>query len=399
MCFRDILLIALCSLVMGMIGYATIIMGVAAPLFVREAGIPLAELGPIFSAVAIGGAGGAMAASFIDRRLGKKRTLALALVLMGAGLALSALTTSTGLLILLRALTGFGTGIATPLAMAIAGIAAPAGNTARMSSIVAAGAPAGTFLTGLVGGFALEPFGWRPLFVAGGMLCAIIVAAVLLIDPQNVDRRPDAAQTAAAGAPASLKALLGSARFVTLLMIAVALASSIAMYVIGSWLPTILNGNGLSVRDSSLALALFTIGGSVGAILVGRMLQSDRPFPAIALAYLVGALGVAALSFDMQRLPLLAAALFAGIWAYGAHMSLFSLMNIIYREEFRLLALSGLVVLFRIGGFLGPLAAGLLLWLGLKLGHIMAATSALLIITGAIMLLPGWWDNRRRKRA
>lgn len=385
---RDMQLVAACSLAMAMIGYATIVMGVIAPLFVRQTGISVIALGPIFSAIAIGGASGAMAAPFAERRFGKKRVLIVSLLLMAAGLILSAWATAIGPMLTLRAVTGFGTGLATPLAMAVAGTLIPPDHTARASSIIAAGAPAGTFLTGIVGAFGLDWFGWPPMFVGGGVLCLAVAAAIVFSHPADAARPEGQPQPASGRIGSRAAVLFGAARQLTMLIVIVALMSSIAMYVIGSWLPIVLNSNGLSVQDGNVALALFTIGGSLGAVLVGQMLPPARPRVGVALAYLVGAIGVAALSLEVARGLILLAALCAGIFAYGAHMSMFLLMNILYPRELRVLALGGLVVIFRIGGFLGPLIASLLLWMGLELGQVMVATSVLLLATGAVLLMP-----------
>lgn len=376
-----------CSMVMVLVGYATIVMGVTAPAIVTDVGIALGDLGIVFSSVAVGGTVGAMIVHRVEGLFGKKIVLILSLLLMAGGLFLSIPAASIEAFVLARIVTGFGMGLATPIAMVTAGGIAIPGKSARASSIVAAGAPAGTFATGVIGGLVLQSTGWEALFFWGALLCLLIAMLIACFYPKDLqapgEPKPSRSATGASG---GLRELIRSDRSTAAILLPIALGSSIALYVIGSWLPMVLIGRNMSIQTSNWALALFTLGGSLGALLLGRGLGHARPGVVIAAAYLFGAIGIVAmLATGAVTAFIFFFALWAGLGAYGAHMSLFSFINLVYQEHLQVVAQGTLVVIFRIGGFLGPLAAGALIWAGAQLGQIMVAAAIFLAVTGILI--------------
>ncbi len=239
---------------------------------------------------------------------------------------------------------------------------------------------------------------WEALFAGGAALCFVTYLAFARL---YANRKSPSTGTdgAVAEKPAGLNALMRSDPWMALLLLFVALGSAIGMYIVGSWLPTVLNGRGMALQTSNIALALFTLGGSVGALLLGKIFTRRNPPISVAVAYLAGALGAAALAWHGASPTILALALAAGLTGYGAHMSLFSIVNILYPEQMRIAAQAMLVVIFRIGGFLGPLLAGGLIWLNVALDHVMLAAALALLGSGALMALLGLRIRRGAARA
>ena len=85
----------------------------------------------------------------------------------------------------------------------------------------------------------------------------------------------------------------------------------LVIYLLTGWLPTMMRDAGLSISMANNITALFQIGGTVGAILVGWAMDSMRPALVIALAYLGGAVCIGIVSIFGAVSAFLGIAVFA----------------------------------------------------------------------------------------
>src|SRR6202008_4195318 len=98
---------------------------------------------------------------------------------------LSAFAPSLLMLTVLRFLTGMGIGGAFPGAATLTGDYAPRRLRATMIMATFTGAPVGGFLCGQVAGFLLPHFGWQSVFLLGGIVPLLMVAALALWLPES----------------------------------------------------------------------------------------------------------------------------------------------------------------------------------------------------------------------
>lgn len=381
---------------MALVGHATIVMSVVAPAIVEDKGVTLGDLGIVFSAVALGGIAGAMLVNRTENLIGRKMTISGFVLMIAAGLLLTIPATSVLSLIAVRVLTGVGIGGAIPITMATAAEVVPLDRAAQASSTVAAGAPIGTFLTGIIGGFSLEWTTWRVLFLGGGLI-SVGAAALLvwLVQSQSAQMTEITSGESSPRVSAGMIELIRSRHTATGRLLVVALGSSVSMYIIGSWLPTILSVRGMTFRDANVALVLFTLGGSFGALMLGRYFMGRRPSVSIATSYLLGAVATGVLAFKAPTTLIYGLALASGVTGFGAHLSLFSLINLVYRNRLRVAAQGVLVVVFRLGGFLGPLVASALIWSGVSLDYVVIAAAMFLAVTGLLLGSPDFRVSQR----
>jgi MFS transporter, AAHS family, 4-hydroxybenzoate transporter len=75
----------------------------------------------------------------------------------------------------------------------------------------------------------------------------------------------------------------------TLLLWATFFMRLLIVYLLSSWMPTLLSGNGISLRKASLMTATFQIGGTVGAICLGRLMDRRNPHHVLSSAYVAAA--------------------------------------------------------------------------------------------------------------
>ena len=125
-------------------------------------------------------------------RIGRKRMLIIGNVIFLVSAILSGMTDSVQTLILLRALTGLGSAMAMPAAMALT-FDVTRGTSQRTAVGIMGGTQAiGALLGPLLGGAALVTFGWHAAFwsVAPMLALALVLNIVLLPRDQPAQRRP-----------------------------------------------------------------------------------------------------------------------------------------------------------------------------------------------------------------
>ncbi|MFP3758683.1 MFS transporter, partial [Cupriavidus sp. SIMBA_020] len=70
----------------------------------------------------------------------------------------------------------------------------------------------------------------------------------------------------------------------------------LVIYLLTGWLPTLIKDAGLSVTVAANVTAMFQIGGTIGAVIVGWLMDKTRPAPVISAAYVGGGLCVLAVA-------------------------------------------------------------------------------------------------------
>jgi AAHS family 4-hydroxybenzoate transporter-like MFS transporter len=147
----------------------------------------------------------------------------------------------------------------------------------------------------------------------------------------------------------------------TLLIWVVFFMSLLDLYFLSNWLPTVLNGLGASVSVSVLLGALLQVGGVVGVLLLGRVVDKFSA-RAMAVTYLVAMLAVALIGAAGQSIPLLAGAIFfAGFCIVGGQTSANALAATYYPTAVRSSGLGWAFGVGRVGSIIGPLLGGALL--------------------------------------
>ena len=198
----------------------------------------------------------------------------------------------------MRLVTGIGTGGAFPNVSALSAELAPVHRRSTAVNLTLICIPIGGILAGILAVWVLPRFGWRGLYVIGGifpLLFAAALAAILPESPRFMARRPgdwsrlrallnrmghqppkgvafvDRAESRDAN-HASLKALFapGLARETVGLWIAFFFCIG-NIYLVFGWLPTMLTSHGLDLASASSGLAVYNLGGVFG-ILIWAML-------------------------------------------------------------------------------------------------------------------------------
>ncbi|MNT48558.1 4-hydroxybenzoate transporter PcaK [compost metagenome] len=139
----------------------------------------------------------------------------------------------------------------------------------------------------------------------------------------------------------------------------------LVIYLTMGWLPTLLRDGGLSIERAATITGLFQIGGAVGAIVVGWIMDRRNPNRVIAIAYALGGLcivSLGALSLESSLLVVGVAA--AGFCMSGAQTGLNAFAPGYYPTEFRATGVSWMLGIGRFGSITGSMAGGVLLSMG-----------------------------------
>ncbi|WP_439686482.1 4-hydroxybenzoate transporter [Cupriavidus oxalaticus] len=404
-------ILILCFLIVAADGFDTAAIGFVAPALTSEWSVSKIDLGPVLSAALIGLAIGALVAGPTADRYGRKRVLLLSVVAFGALSLACAYASSLNELLVLRFLTGVGLGAAMPNATTLLSEYAPASRRGFLVNVMFCGFTLGAAGGGLAAAALIPEFGWRSVFIVGG-IAPLLLAFALLALPESVrymvvkNKSPAAIRTvleriggkgtASADrfvlpeqdsqrttSPVSI-VLSQQLRFGTLMLWVTYFMGLLVYYLLSSWMPTLIRESGLSIRDASLITALFPFGSTVGAIICGWLMDRRNPYKVVGIAYLLTGAFVWAIGQSLGDTALLIAVTFlAGIFMGGGQVSMPVLASTYYPTAGRASGVAWMLGVGRFGGILGAFIGGTLLQLGLSLPTILG----ILAIPAAIAAL------------
>jgi AAHS family 4-hydroxybenzoate transporter-like MFS transporter len=384
----QIRLLLTCAGVLFLDGFDTQAIGYVAPALAKEWGLTKGALGPVFSAGLFGLMIGALVFGPLADRVGRKKIIIFSTAAFGLGALATALVQDLNSLLVIRFLTGLGLGGAMPNTVAMTSEYNPQRRRATMVMIMFCGFSIGAALGGFLAADLIPRFGWRSVFIVGGI-------APLLLLPVLVWRLPESVRfLATAGqAPERVAELLKrisphsafapDARFVvhearlagipvahlfregrtaaTLLLWVVFFMSLLDIYFLANWLPTVLNDLGASVSEAVMIGSLLQVGGVVGTFALGSVI--DRfSFRALALVYFGAVFAVGAIGQLSHSAALVSIAIFAaGFCVVGGQIAANALAAAFYPTSVRSSGVGWALGIGRIGSIIGPLVGGMLL--------------------------------------
>src|ERR1019366_5698126 len=128
-------------------------------------------------------------AGLLGDRFGRKRLLLIALVVFGASSAACAFATSSGGLIVARAVLGLGAAVVLPMSIAILPVLFTAEERPRAIAIVMGATFIGYPVGPLLGGWLLDNFWWGSVFLINVPVVVLALIAVALLMPESHGER------------------------------------------------------------------------------------------------------------------------------------------------------------------------------------------------------------------
>ena len=381
-------LLLTCAAVLFCDGFDTQAIGYVAPALAREWGLSKGALGPVFSAGLVGLMIGALLFGPLADRVGRKKIIIGSTLAFGLGALATAFVHDITSLLAIRLLTGLGLGGAMPNAIALTSEFNPRRRRATMVMIMFCGFSVGAALGGFLAAALIPQFGWRSVFVAGGIAPLLLVPILALRLPESVrflalsgsaDARvarllgavnPKAAfdiatqfvvhEAQLSGIP--VRHLFGEGRtLATLLLWVVFFMSLLDLYFLSNWLPVVLNDLGASVAAAVAIGTMLQVGGVVGVLVLGRVI--DRfSFRVLALVYLIAVVAVGAIGQLGHSIVFVTMAIFvAGFCVVGGQTAANALAAALYPTSVRATGVGWALGIGRVGSIVGPLIGGMLL--------------------------------------
>ncbi|HAV5606809.1 TPA: 3-(3-hydroxy-phenyl)propionate transporter MhpT [Acinetobacter baumannii] len=360
-------------------------MGVAAPRMRAEFMLDNAQMAWAFSAAILGTLPGAILGGRFADIVGRKKILIFSILLFGIMSLLTAYAANFSLLLLIRFCTGLGMGGALPMMITLASEAVPDQHKGTAVSVMYSGIPFGGLLTSVVAMSLAGYAEWRHIFYIGGIAPILLIPLIMRFLPESNDylqRKVQAQQTTP-----FFEVLFAKERRMSTIQLWISFfCTLVVLYFLLNWLPLLMGAQGLSKLQANYVQMGYNVGGILGSILMGVLLDKLRMSFVIKLIYLGILFSLCCLAISPTVALLALSAVGCGLFIVGGQSALYGLAAMYYPTEMRGTGVGAAVAIGRIGSFAGPLMAGFLLSLG-QSSTIVIGSSIPVILIAAISAL------------
>ena len=418
-------LILWCVLAMMADGFDLLNASIAGPALIKEWNIDRAALGPVFSASLVGFFVGAPFFGYLGDRFGRRVAIISALLAIGVTTFACAFAANLQQLLWLRFLSGLGLGGVLPNVIALSAEFTPKRLRATSLVVIAMGISLGAAVPGLVGITLMPIYGWRVIFVVGGVIPLVIGLCMFFAVPDSIKfmvlrggsdeavrrlvHRFDPALTVKPGTRFLLDQEEGSARTrgspaglfregwapITALVWLIFVVNLMANNLMNAWLPMIVQTSGYSAAQGNLAGSLYQLGGSAGGLGIGVLIDRFG----LKILTIMFAVGIPILVFTgtpgLSGTVLLTMAFLCGCVIVGMQNGLNAGAGLIYPTAMRANGVGYALGVGRVGSVTGPLIGSLLTKLGMPASaffYVTAIGPLLCAVAWALLL------NRLRHR-
>jgi MFS transporter, AAHS family, 4-hydroxybenzoate transporter len=388
----------LCGLAAFLDGYDVAVMASATPSIAAAWHVNPGDLRWIVTAAVIGIAASALLVSPLGDYIGRRAVLLTSFALVAVSTLLGSTSRTPDELFFWRLLTGIGLGASLPNALALGAEYAPAKSRTALVALLACGISLGSATSGLVAPSILELGGWRALFVAGGCIALLAWLPLFALpeslrflaargrNPERIGRlleRLNSSHRYESGNVYTLPETSSGGRLsvsylltprlapATLLLWLVFFLNLGLLYLMSTWLSTLLHEGGLPLPQALRIAAMFQIGGVVGGFGLAWLMQRWGPYLVLAVSYTLTAGALAFLGTHITNTALLIVLiLITGNGINGGQVALNAVSATLYPTAARATGVGWALGVGRFGAIVGPFAAGTLMAAGIKLGHL-----------------------------
>jgi len=380
----------LCALVMFIDGYDLAAMPLAVPHISKAFSLPPADFGMALSAVLLGLGIGAVLLAPLGDRFGRRRVIVIGAVALGLTMLGAASGTSIGEFALWRLANGMALGTCLPNVTALTSELAPADKRASTLTVVSLGISVGAIVSGLIVPPLVAFAGWHAIFTIPGALTLLLAAALRLWLPADASPEERSAKRSENESGVPLAQLLRrpllwpTAIFALLYGI-----NAFALYLVTSWLPTLLPQAGFAVDAAARYLSLQQFGGFLIGLLLARLLDRGHAVAALAGTYALIAIAFALFSIIAPgTMSWGALILIAGGGISGAHLAIMAVATGFFPHHLLSSAIGFGVAVARIGAIGGPLLGGAIIGAGMSVPafFLIAALPALACLAMTLLI-------------
>jgi AAHS family 4-hydroxybenzoate transporter-like MFS transporter len=388
------LLVAATALTIIFDGLDNQLLGAAIPSMMREWSLGRPAFAPVLAAALFGMMIGGFAGGYIGDRFGRRVALLGSVISFGALTVALSFSNDVTTLTALRFFAGLGLGGAMPNAAALASEYVPLRRRPFAVTLTIVCIPLGGTLAGFFGASILPAYGWRALFLVGGLVPLVLAVLLWKVLPESprylardrarwpeltallrrlghnvpegaayMDSREKAVERPSLGA-----LMVPEFRRDTLALCAAFFFCLLSVYTGTNWVPSLLNSAGFDVAVANYGLTAFNLGGVVGAIL-GAVLFARFGSRSTMLAMTAGAIGgclllASAPVGEQSVFAVLAMLAWTGGLINAVQTTMYALAAHVYPAGIRATGVGTAVAFGRIGGVASSYAGAYMLEFG-----------------------------------
>ena len=307
----QILVMILSFLVVWLDGYHIQSMALVVPTLSTEWHVMKTDFDWVVSSALIGILLGSAFIASLGDRWGRRKILILSMVIIGGSSIGTGFSTQMIHLIIWRFLTGLGLGASIANATALTSDYVPSKRRAALVTVMFSGVSIGAFISGFIADPIISHFHWQGLFTIGGVVPLLMAIVLALILPESLklllartpeDRRiakilarlaPDVdarnvyAKKQDVQRQSALELLSKPYVKGTLLLWFVFFVNMFILYLLVSWLPTLLSTQGWSASAARRGAVMIQAGGVMGGLILSYYVDKAKTVVATITAYVL----------------------------------------------------------------------------------------------------------------
>lgn len=385
-----IITVAVCFVIAVIEGVDIQAAGIAGVGIGEYFGLNKSQLGVFFSAGILGLLPGGLIGGHFADKIGRKKVLIWSVAVFALFTLFTVWVNSFYTLLLVRFLAGVGMGAAMPNLIALAAEAVSVENRGRAVGLMYAGMPVGAALISLIASSNIGS-DWKNIFYLGGILPLIAIPLMMFLLPESREFLKTKQRLSVEEKQQnqgtfkqlinrqylSKTVLLGVGYFLTLMVV----------YIMLSWLPSLFKELGFSRQQGSTAQFYFMISATIGAMLLGFLLDRWKKGFVVILMYGGIVLGLFGLNAASNLNEMYIAAVVTGLFVIGSQGALYALGSIVYPTEVRATGVGVVSSIGRVGAMLGPMVAGQILTMGYGAAGVISACIPGIIISAVCLFV------------
>ena len=404
-------------------GLDTNLISFAAPYFGSQYHLTKLQLGNIFSMGLFGTMVGGFALGYLGDRIGRRPMVIWATALFGILTMCFALANSYGTLFALRFIDGLPLGGMLPLAWALNIEYAPKRYRATIVTVIMMGYSLGTALGGPIAITLIPRFGWKSVFVFGGIFSLVCAGVLFAILPESIrflvskgagaarilpilrrlapgESIPDHASFVVSDESQQNRdfkpSLLfrGELHWITPLIWIAYIASSLAVFFIVNWTPVVFEALKYSRTEAATAASLYSGVGALGGLLLMRFTDKRGAIAITVMPVMTAILLLAASFVGMGHISFLILAAVTGGFLVGGHFGMHSICGIFYPSAYRANGAGWATSIAKIGSVSGPILGGIVLSTSLPVRYIFAVLAVCPVVMAVCVYTVGRMHRR-----
>jgi MFS transporter, AAHS family, 3-hydroxyphenylpropionic acid transporter len=400
--FRGFSSVFLCCLAAVYEGFDLQVPGVSAPLVSSVFSLDSIDTGYFLSLSTFGMLFGALIGGRLSDRVGRKWVLIGSIATYSVFTLVTVFSTSIEMLFWLRFLTGLGLGAALPNMFALGVESVEPGKRSTAVGLILAGPGVGGAMVSAIAGMTATPEQWTIIYYVGGIAPLLTVVPLLIfflpdskVEKANAKANESSNETDIesenAAIPGIMETLFGQGRALRTIAVWMGLLSILlVLFVLLSWLPTLLVDKGLSIAEASfiqIGINLSAIPGSILAGVILDFLLKRNLIGLLSILYVAAIGGIILLANGPVSVGVMfLGATMAGVTVIGGQTMLYALAPVCYPQQGRGTGVGFSVAVGRFGSAGGPLITGYLVAFGMTSAGVLLSLIPIAGLAGVMTL-------------